>query len=250
MPTESLGNEIRLIGNEGFRIRAGAVEIYIDAFYHAIRDVAGAPVLRGKDVEKADLILVTHAHPDHFNAAEVEEVAVRTGAIVVGPRAVIEALAGKVPDDALREMEPAVAPGREPARLVKLELPFAALQAFRTFHASGHNSYLIEAGGLRFFHDGDNEDTRRIPVSALGRIDALLIGPWQGSGWVEFIEALSPSRWFLMHLSEQELDEHAAGRFLPGLCDRVPKGLVALRPGQSFSLSEMNRVVQPKESRS
>jgi L-ascorbate metabolism protein UlaG (beta-lactamase superfamily) len=247
MTTETLRNEITLIGNEGFRIRAGGVEIYIDPFYHPIRGVAGAPALRGKDVTKADLILVTHAHPDHFDATEIAEVASRTRAIVVGPRAAVQALAGKVPAAALREMEPAVAPSGEPARTVKLELPFAAIQAFRTFHATGHNSYLIEFAGVRFFHDGDNEDTTRISISALGRIDALLIGPWQGSGWVEFIEKLAPARYFMMHLCEQEFDEHAAGRFLPGICDRVPKGLVVLRPGQSFSLEELNPTAQRKE---
>jgi L-ascorbate metabolism protein UlaG (beta-lactamase superfamily) len=92
MTTESLGNEIKLLGNEGFRIRAGAAEIYIDAFYHPIPGMASAPVLRGKDVAKADLILVTHDHMDHFRPDEVAEVACRTGAIVVGPRAVIKSL--------------------------------------------------------------------------------------------------------------------------------------------------------------
>jgi len=237
MATESLANEIRLIGNEGFLLRTGTAEICIDAFYHSIPGMAGAPVLTGKEVAKADLILVTHAHMDHFRCSETAEVACRTGAVVAGPRAVIESLAGKVPERALREMEPSAAPGREPARTAEIELPFAAVKAFRTFHGSGHISYLIESAGLRFFHDGDNENTARIPISALGRIDALMIGPWQGSGWVEFIEKLSPSRYFLMHLSEEELDEHAAGRFLPGICERVPKGLVVLRPGQSFSFS-------------
>jgi L-ascorbate metabolism protein UlaG (beta-lactamase superfamily) len=237
MAVHSRGNDITLIGNEGFRLRAGAAEIYIDAFYHPIPGVAATPVLRGKDVAKADLILVTHAHLDHFRPVEVADVACRTGAVVAGPRAVIQSLAGKVPAAALREMEPAATLAGQPARTVKLELPFAAVTAFRTFHERGHNSYLIESAGLRFFHDGDNGNTARIPISDLGRIDALLIGPWQGSGWVEFIEKLSPWRYFLMHLTEQELDEHAAGRFLPGICARVPKGLVVLRPGQSFTFA-------------
>jgi L-ascorbate metabolism protein UlaG (beta-lactamase superfamily) len=236
MPAGSNANQVTLIGNEGFRIRAGSAEFYVDAFYHSIPDVAGAPVLRGKDVAKADLILVTHAHMDHFKPDEVAEVARRTRATVAGPRAVIESLAREVPAAVLKEMEPAPAGRRAAAQGAKLELPFATITAFRTFHGSGHNSYLIQTSGLRFFHDGDNEDTRRIPISELGRIDALMIGPWQGSGWVEFIEKLSPPRYFLMHLSEQELDEHAAGRFLPGICDHVPKGLVVLRPGQTFAL--------------
>jgi hypothetical protein len=37
-----------------------------------------------------------------------------------------------------------------------------------------------------------------------------------------------------MHLTGEELDQHAAGRFLPDICDRVPPGLVVLRPGGSF----------------
>ena len=48
--------------------------------------MASAPVLRGTDVAKADLILVTHEHLDHFKPGEATEVACRTGAIVAGPR--------------------------------------------------------------------------------------------------------------------------------------------------------------------
>jgi len=177
---------------------------------------------------------VTHSHWDHFDARQVADVANRTGATVVGPATVARALRGIVPSDALVEMEPALAGKQGNALLQKAELPAATVTAFRTFHSRDHNSYLAETPGFRFFHDGDNEETRRIDAAALGRLDALLIGPWLGSGWVEFIEKLAPARWFLMHLSDEELDQHEAGRFLPDLCDHVPERLVVLRPGQSF----------------
>ncbi len=227
--------KVTLIGNEGFLIEAGAARILIDAFYGAIPGLASAAALGADSVGKADLILVTHDHWDHFSAHEVADVANRTGASVVGPAAVINELRRKVAAEQLVKLEPLSA-RKGAAASQKAELPAATITAFRTFHAMGHNSYLVETPAFRFFHDGDNEDTRRIDAGALGRLDALLIGPWQGSGWVDFIEKLSPARWFLMHLSEEELDQHEAGKFLPDLCDHVPlpDRLVVLRPGQAF----------------
>jgi len=117
---------------------------------------------------------------------------------------------------------------------MKLEFPAAAITAFLTFHGQAHNSYLIELPGFRCFHDGDNEKTPRLDAAVLGKLDALMLGPWQGSGWVNCIERLAPQRYFLMHLTDEELAEHAQDRFLPDLCDHVPKGLVVLRPGETY----------------
>ncbi|HPD17585.1 MAG TPA: MBL fold metallo-hydrolase [Planctomycetota bacterium] len=233
-----MSTEITLIGNEGFRIATPAVTLLIDAFYGAIPGLASAPALAAADATRVDLILVTHAHWDHFQADEVAAAARRTGAKVVGPGAVTQALRGAVAPEALVKLEPAAA-RKGFALSEKVELPGATITAFRTFHAMGHNSYLVETPGFRFFHDGDNEDTRRVDPEALGALDALFIGPWQGSGWVEFVERLAPARWFLMHLSEEELDQHEAGEFLADLCDHVPlpDRLVVLRPGQVFRFS-------------
>ena len=212
MAIESLRNDIKLIGNEGFRIRAGNAEIYIDAFYHPIPGMAGAPVLRGDGR--------CEGGPDPRNACAPGPLQARRGDgsrvshrrdrrgtprrdQVAGGESPCRTRCGKWS----RPRRPPAS--RRERRSSSCRSP--AVTAFRTFHGRGHNSYLIEAAGLRFFHDGDNGDTTRIPVSALGRLDALLIGPWQGSGWVEFVEKLSPPRYFLMHLSEEELEEHAAG---------------------------------------
>jgi len=228
--------EITAIGNEGFRIVTPTARIFIDAFYRVVSGVADEPALRAREVAEADLILVTHSHWDHFNPRGVAEAAVRTRAKVVGPRSVIQAVQDSLEPEALAEMEPPLAKAKGLAASVTVKLPTATVTAFRTFHSQDHNSYLVETPGFRLFHDGDNEDTRRIDAAALGRLDALFIGPWLGSGWVDFIEKLAPTRWFLMHLTGEELDQHEAGLFLPDLCDRVPDGLVVLRPGQSFTL--------------
>lgn len=228
--------EILLIGNEGFRISSPSAAVCIDSFYGRFPGAGAGASIDGADLTQVDLILVTHAHWDHFDAGRVADAAARSGASVVGPASVIDRLRGKVAADALVELEPLQARRTETAASRKATLGETVVTAFRTFHSPDHNSYLVEMPGCRFFHDGDNEDTRRIAAGALGKLDALFIAPWQGSDWVTFIEALAPRRWFMMHLSDKELDLHEAGVFLPDLCDHVPQRLVTLRPGQSFVL--------------
>jgi L-ascorbate metabolism protein UlaG (beta-lactamase superfamily) len=231
-----MASQLTLIGNEGFRLSVPSCELYIDAFYSAIPMVAGESSLSAGRVSKADVILVTHSHRDHFDLLEVAEVALRTRAKVVGPATVTRSLRGKLPTECLVEMEPPALSNRRMAGSIARQLPNCTVTAFRTEHSHDHNSYLIETGGLRIFHDGDNENTRILDPAAIGHLDALLIGPWKGAGWVEFIEALKPARYVLMHLSDEELDDLESGKFLPEVCDRVPPGLTFLRPGQSIAL--------------
>ncbi len=219
---------LTLVGNEGFHIATGSASVYIDAFYTPIEGVASRAGVSVEQIKSAHLILITHPHPDHFSPAKVLRAARATGALVVGPRAAIEPLRDKLHDVSLVEMEPGKRNGR--AGSVTVAFPGVRITAFRTAHSRHHNSYLVDLQGFRFFHDGDNEDTRCLPVEALRPLDALLIGPWQGSGWVEFIEAVAPLRAFLMHLTDEELAEHAAGKFLPQICDHAPKGLIV--PGK------------------
>lgn len=229
-------------GNEGFHIAvaSGGAGVYIDAFWEGMARWLG-PGRGGAAAElPADLILVTHAHWDHFSPSAVAAAAQRSGAIVAGPAAAAAELRRLLPKERIVTLEPPEPQRGAPAAPVaaaELKLPKLHVTAFRTSHGRGHNSYLVDMGGFRLFHDGDNEDTRPLDVGLLAPVDALLLCPWKGSGWVEFIERLAPRKWFLMHLSEDEIDEHLAGRFLPELCDHVPlpDRIVALRPGESYT---------------
>jgi len=217
-------------------VQASSRRVYVDALYHGASGLFSGPVLQPQDVTHADLILVTHAHGDHFDPRGVAAVVRGTQATVVGPRTAIRALGKEgVAAERIREAEPPSCPRGGPAPWVSLDISGIRVTAYRTCHSPDHNSYLVEVPGFRFFHDGDNEDTRVLDVQALGSLDALLIGPWQGSGWVEFIETLRPRATFVMHLDDQELAEHEAGRFFPEICDHVPEGLIVLRPGQSWT---------------
>jgi L-ascorbate metabolism protein UlaG (beta-lactamase superfamily) len=215
------------LGNAGFLVRHGDHSVFLDPFFRDVRLRAGIEPPPGGPC----LFLVTHDHWDHFSPERLAREAARLNAAVAGPRLVTDALrraarGGSAPV----EMEPEAL-----GRSVKAQFAGVSVTAFRTAHGQGHNSYLVEIPGFRFFDDGDNEDTRCLDAGALGRLDALMICPWKGSGWAGFIEELHPARWFLMHMSDEELDQHERGEFFPGLCDSVPAGIVALRPGGTWT---------------
>ena len=226
--------EVTMIANAGVRIAAPGAVIYVDAFHGKQDEGSRSAALRGD--ARAHFILVTHAHWDHFDPRLVADAASRTSATVIGPHSVAGRLEGRIPPDSLCEIEPPLATGGDCAQCTSREFPAARVTAYRTFHSRDHNSYLVETDGCRFFHDGDNEDTRRLDAEALGSLDVLLLGPWLGGGWVEFIEQLAPRRYVLIHLDEEELRLHEAGTFLPDLCDHVPAGLTVLRPGETLVL--------------
>ena len=226
--------EVRLIGNEGFRVAGPGATVYIDAFFEGF-----FPLAKGRAAVPdgpADLILVTHAHWDHFDRAAVARAAEASGAVVAGPAPVVRALRRRLPEDRLMELEPHEARGGRPFASTGGELPNVRVTAWRTSHGRAHNSYLVEMDGFRFFHDGDNEETRRLDAARLRPLDALRRCPWQGSGWADFVESADPKRWFLMHLSDDELAQHRRGEFLPDLCSRVPlpDRIVALAPGEAY----------------
>ncbi|MCX7591153.1 MAG: MBL fold metallo-hydrolase [Kiritimatiellae bacterium] len=242
---------ITALGNEGFDVFVDGISVLFDPFFRALPGVAPKPWRSPSETKAAHIILITHSHWDHFNDQAVVEAAQKTGAKVGGPASVVGKLRGRIPDANLIELEPHAKDGHRTGVETTVHVTVSRYQcsplagdpqmtaritAFRTFHSRDHNSYLVDIRGFRMFHDGDNEDTRPLDLTTLRPLDALFIGPWQGSGWVEFVEALQPRKWFLMHLDENELDQHEKGKYLPELCDHVPPNLVVLRPGQSFEM--------------
>ena len=219
----------RLLGNAGVEVSAGGRVVLVDAFYRPFAGVAGDQAVNPRTLVRVDLILVTHLHGDHFDAPSLIAAARRTGATVAGPDSVTGALSSKIPRGRLLTLEPAGAGACCSAVVGGIEV-----RAFRTVHTRDHNSYRVELGGFRFFHDGDNEDTGALNPDSLRPVDSLFIGTWQGSGWPGFIRRLRPARWVVIHLSDGEVEEHSKGLFLPDLCDSVPDGLLVMRPGETW----------------
>lgn len=226
---------IRGLGNAGFEwtveTAARTTRVYIDAFFHPMPQVGTGPFIDGDQADPADVILVTHAHPDHGLPHQTVRAARKSGAVVVAPRAMIDRLERQLPPEQLRTLEPPER--RRPYAHEDVTVGAVQVRAFRTRHGPGHNSYLVDMDGWRALHDGDNERTQPYDIPALGRVDALFLCPWQGSGADAFVRTLKPERWFLMHLTEAELADHARGVFLPPAFSMPPAApeAVALAPG-------------------
>src|SRR3954469_6461519 len=75
--------EVVWLGHSGFRIDVGKASIYIDPY----RIPADGP--------KADVILITHQHYDHFSIQDLERLR-KPETFVIAPPAVAERLEGNV----------------------------------------------------------------------------------------------------------------------------------------------------------
>lgn len=232
MPSLATGKRptvITSVFNAGFIVEHGNTTIAIDP-------VVSTDILERvavKEPERADAILITHSHWDHFDAAAVVRFARRTSATVIASAGVVEQLVSESQHIRTIELEPAAEGAAS-----SIELDGTRITAYRTHHSSDHNSYLVEFSDFRIFHDGDNENTRILDRAALRNLDVLMLCPWQGSDWVSFIEATRPRHWLLMHMSDEELDQHDRGEFFNGICDHLPMEPVALRPGQYLEIQK------------
>ena len=134
------------LGHSGFRLRVGRSVLYIDPYR-----VAEGP--------KADAILVTHGHYDHFSPQDIERLS-HQGTVVLGPPAVVERVSGRVVSlspgqsvelDGVRGVEVRGAAGLQhvEARRVGRRLPSPA--------RPGWLGYEVAVRGERLYHSGDTD---------------------------------------------------------------------------------------------
>ncbi len=150
--------KIEWLGHDSFRISDGSKVIYIDPWK-----------LKGNQ-PKADLILFTHDHFDHFSKPDVEKLS-KPDTVVVAPSSVTQQLSGNVrtarPNDSLTvsgvpvETVPAynLDKGPEPGKL---------------FHPkeAGFVGYIVTLGGKRIYHMGDTDN---IPELSKVKADIALV---------------------------------------------------------------------------
>lgn len=148
--TTSLDNlEITWLGHASFKIKSPDLIIYIDPYQ----------VSRG---EKADIILATHEHFDHYDEASVTALS-KDNTIVVGPKSVASKARGKV---------------LEAGQALEIKgVSIKAVPAYnmaKPFHPKGSGvGFVIKIADKTIYHAGD---TDKIPEMAkLAGIDLALL---------------------------------------------------------------------------
>jgi L-ascorbate metabolism protein UlaG (beta-lactamase superfamily) len=139
-------DSVEWLGHSGFRIRSGRAHVYIDPY----RVPEGAP--------KADLILVTHGHYDHFSPQDVERLTQKR-TWLVAPAVVAERVNGNVLS---------IAPGETIEDELVRGVAIRAVAAYNTskrdsdgnvFHPreAGWVGYDLNFRGERLYHSGDTD---------------------------------------------------------------------------------------------
>lgn len=159
-PTPEGELTISFLGHGSLLFQHLGQNIYVDPF-GKVADYTRLP--------KADLILITHEHHDHFDPQALQAIRQAHTAVVIPPACAALIAGGLV----LRNGEQGQAQG----------VPIAAVPAYnlvhcrengQPFHPKGQgNGYVITLGGLRIYLAGDTED---IPeMDALTGIDIAFL---------------------------------------------------------------------------
>ncbi len=159
-----MAENIFWLGHDSFRFKGEKV-VYIDPWKLA----AGA--------EKADLILVTHEHHDHFSRDDILKIS-KADTVIMAPESVAPQLGGKTI---------VAKPGN---KLTAAGVVIEVVPAYNTnkkFHPknAGHVGYILTLNGKRIYHSGD---TDLIPEMAEIRADIALL-PVSGTYVMTAVEA-------------------------------------------------------------
>ncbi|HWH45606.1 MAG TPA: MBL fold metallo-hydrolase [Thermoleophilaceae bacterium] len=174
-----LVDTVEWLGHSGFRIQAGGATVYIDPY-------------RVEEGPKADVVLVTHGHYDHFSPRDLERL-VHDDTWLVGPPAVAERVRGRVssivpgetvPLDALDGVEVTAVPAYNTSKRDA---------SGRVFHPreAGWVGYDLRIRGERLYHSGD---TDVIPeMDSVAGVDVALL-PVSGCYVMTAAEAVEAAR--------------------------------------------------------
>jgi L-ascorbate metabolism protein UlaG (beta-lactamase superfamily) len=151
--------KLTAIRHASFMLEAGGKVVHVDPWSQG--DFTGLP--------KADVLLITDSHGDHFDLKAIEMVS-HPDTIVIAPPVVAEKLSGA---RVLRNGETAEAAGFRIEAIPMYNLKRGPAEG-QVFHAKGRgNGYVLSWGGFRLYISGDTEVTPE--MRALKNVDAALI---------------------------------------------------------------------------
>lgn len=235
------------VANMGVLVSSGDTKVLVDALFDRPNPDYRAPtpetlgkIMKGEaPFDGVDLVLVTHDHPDHFDAAlAVRFLEARSEPVLVAPQDAVEAMRRAAAD--WPRIEPRVVPvGLEVGEKRSLDVMGIPVMACRTLHSGDRDSpmnlmYLFEIDGRRVWHEGDPNGRCEI-FEAFGlkdaRLDLAVVHFWYPlePSCARFLqEALRPEHIVLTHLPVR-LEGDAPGKI--DLIRQYYKDIVLALPG-------------------
>ncbi|MGA2533330.1 MAG: MBL fold metallo-hydrolase [Candidatus Aminicenantales bacterium] len=181
------------VANEGILVSSGDAKVLIDALFDKPNQAYRAPspdvldkIMRGEaPFDGVDVLLVTHNHPDHFDAVLAARYMERTsGPVLLAPADAVAELRKAATDWA--RLEPRVISLElNVGEKAKRDLKRVSVTAFRTLHGQQESPmnvmFLFEIDGWRIFHEGDspgNVDEYRDFGLGVAPVDLALVHFW------------------------------------------------------------------------
>lgn len=170
------------------------------------------PYQLSKEEEKADIIICSHEHGDHFDEDSISKV-IKESTVLLGPKSISSKLE-KFNGKGLSLFEP------YKIENVTIELyPAYNIKRMRSknqpFHPKERNwaGILLEADGKKIYHAGDSERIPEMKKLALKEIDVAML-PCGGTYTMDFEEStdaavdINPKIVIPMHNWDVKLDEY------------------------------------------
>lgn len=219
---------IYYMGHSSFELMLGGRRIIIDPFFS--NTVTGNPRKVPSSgsvtkVAKADFVLITHEHTDHFEKDTVQEIVRRTGSMLVAPRNVLAQV--NVPEN--RKVDVRVGD--------KFDLYGVSIEVTPAIHPQSEYpvGYVIGSGGKRIYHAGDTyefakmvdikTDWALLPIGGSYTMDPLSA--------VKACEEIRPKYAVPMHYNTYEKISQAVTEFTSAVDAHGKTKAVVMKPGES-----------------
>lgn len=222
---------IYYIGHSTFEILLSEKRILIDPFFG--KSIRGRPrtipCSESPDtITKADIVLITHEHPDHFDKDAVTEIVGKTNAMVVAPKTVLAGLG--VPDN----LKVDVMVGD---RFGLLGIDIEVMQALHP-QSAYPVGYILEAGGKRIYHAGDTyefskmvgmkPDWAMLPIGGSFTMDPLSA--------IKACKEMKPKHVIPMHYNTYDSIKQSVTDFVGAIGSTDATKPVVMRPGESIQI--------------
>ena len=220
---------IRWLGHSGFEVELANKILLIDPW------LTGNPLatMKASDIEKADVVCVTHDHGDHLGDAI--EICKRTGATFVG----IYELGVFAEENGVKDVVGINIGGTVDVKGARITM----VQAFHSSTRGAPTGFVIKAEGKTIYHTGDTGlfgDMKLIGEIHRPDVALIPIGDYYTMGPKEAAEAaklIKPAVVIPMHYQTSPVLSPSAEAFIEFVKEKAPKvKVVALKPGEAYQL--------------